>query len=476
MSATITIKSNRWAFLSGTEELPTDVIRHALRYRPSGYEWSPAYKAGTWDGWICVYHEATGSFPVGCLSLVTRVLRKAGIKYKVKDFRKPTVKWYGHIERKLLPDITLRDDQANAVGLALRAGRGVVKFATGGGKTEMMASIIKSLGTPKTLVIVPSKNLLVETSERLSTRLGISVGKIGGKALDVQQVTVAIPSSLSSGRARVSKKGAAKRATVKYVMKSTELLLIDECHHTPATTWSKTINRIDAYWRFGMSGTPLDRNDGSGLKLIAATGPVVANIRSKDLVEKGILAKPYVEIVRIRKPVLPPLFYADAYNLGVVRNRYFHKIVVAKAVTEASLGKRVLILVNHLDHGYGIQRAFLRDPSGTKFEFVHAELGEDVITAAKKKLASGEISVLIASPVFGEGTDIPSINTLIVADGGKSVIRTVQKAGRAMRRKKEGVNECKIIDFAHETHKYLSRHSLNRIAIYESEGFEFIWS
>jgi superfamily II DNA or RNA helicase len=97
----------------------------------------------------------------------------------------------------------------------------------------------------------------------------------------------------------------------------------------------------------------------------------------------------------------------------------------------------------------------------------------------KELLVSGKIIALIASPIFGEGVDLPAsddfpgILGLVIADGGQSVANVLQKIGRGLRRKK-GDNSLAVVDFADTTHKWLARHSQERMALYESEGFEVI--
>ena len=81
--------------------------------------------------------------------------------------------------------------------------------------------------------------------------------------------------------------------------------------------------------------------------------------------------------------------------------------------------------------------------------------------------------MLIASPIFGEGADIPSVRALIVADGGQSAANVLQKIGRGLRRKALD-NRLDVIDFADMTHKWLTRHSQERLSLYLNEGFEVI--
>jgi hypothetical protein len=67
------------------------------------------------------------------------------------------------------------------------------------------------------------------------------------------------------------------------------------------------------------------------------------------------------------------------------------------------------------------------------------------------------------STVYDEAIDIPSMNVLIMAGGGKSFRRTVQRIGRPLHSKQDFVH---VIDFWDYQHPYLQRHSRQRSAIY----------
>lgn len=459
----VTIQTNDKTKLSGA--YPVAAVDKLLSFKPEGHQWSPAFKRGIWDGYIRLFKAGLEILPTGCLPIVLHYFEKKGITYTVTDQRSCPVVWDGSVIKTLKDGprktITLRPDQRAVVRLALKAGRGVVKSATGSGKTEDMASIVASLGIPKTLVVVPNLNLLGETAARLAKRLGIKVGKVGGGDFDVKQVTVAVPASFMSKKHIV---------LISNLLASVQLMLIDEAQHSASKTWVRALGLCaNAYYRFGFSATPLDRSDGSNMQLIALTGPIVATVKSSTLVDQGILAKPYVKIVEIAKPFIPScLKYDEVYKLGIVKNKVFHDQVAKTVRQELAENRAVLVLVTQIAHGEYLASRL----PGVKF--VHAGTPKEAIKQAKAELANGTAKALIASPIFREGMDIPAIDTMVVADGGKSVIRVIQKAGRAMRRKTDKPNICRIIDFAHLTHPYLAGHALQRIEVYRREGFTFL--
>lgn len=79
----------------------------------------------------------------------------------------------------------------------------------------------------------------------------------------------------------------------------------------------------------------------------------------------------------------------------------------------------------------------------------------------------GKIDVLISSTILDEGADLPSIETLILAGGGKAEHRQIQRIGRALRAA-PGKDRATIFDFMDEGY-YLGKHAAGRLAAYEAE-------
>ena len=71
--------------------------------------------------------------------------------------------------------------------------------------------------------------------------------------------------------------------------------------------------------------------------------------------------------------------------------------------------------------------------------------------------------------VWKEGVDIPSLDCVINAAGGKSEIGTLQAIGRGLT-KIEGKDETEIIDFL-DPYKFLAQHAIMRLQIYIKQGW-----
>jgi len=488
--ATITLLSNtrcsvsfRHPGLSGkarekARKRVVGLLDDALAIEQKGSHFMATVQAGRWDGRRHMFLKEGCTFPKGLVPRVKDLLREAGYRVmKTRDRRATDRRGAGEVEVSddMLAGITLRPDQLDVVVAALESGCGLLHVATGGGKTAIAAALIKALRGMRCLFIVHTKQLLRQGREQLARFLGTieeHVGVIGDGRFDPKHVTVATMQSLTRARG-----DAQKRVIAKY-LKTVVLLFLDETHHASAKSFYRLVQRVDAPFRFGLSGTPFGLADGKGLMVEAAFGPVVARVTNAELIDLGVNARPTIRMLEVTEPKLEDgLSWQDVYKSGVVLNDARNAMVAREVTAFARKKWPTLVLVRELWHGDRI--AELLHEEMVPHAFVHGQMPTDEVERQKDRLVEGKILVLIASPIFGEGVDIPSapgfpgIKALVIADGGQSVANVLQKLGRSLR-KKQGDNRVEVVDFADLTHKWLAVHSQNRLQLYEDEGFKVI--
>lgn len=428
------------------------IVRDVCRARPSGFKYMPRYKNGLWDGYISLM-LGTNRFPTGLLSFVTRRLKSEGFNVSLTYASNYESYDANTIHENMLSGVVLRDYQLEAIRTLLSKKRGIAKMATNAGKTEVMAGIIKALNVPKTMVLVNRKELMYQTCERFINRgIASDIGMIGDGVCNPGVVTVAMLQTLYT--------------RLKSPLLGNVLLMIDECHHTSSDRTLDVINKISGHYRFGFSGTPLKYDILADMKLVAATGRLVVEVTNDMLIKMGHSATPIVYISSISSVVnnaddLYDADYQTAYKELIVNNTYRNSIISDIVSRESGI---VLILVNMLEHGRVlcsmIQNAvFVNGSDSSKYRL-----------SVLEKMRAGGCGVYIASPIFDEGVDIPAIDTVILAGGGKSHIKLLQRIGRGMRKKDNG-NVLNIYDFIDDTNKYLLNHSEERINTYVAEGF-----
>ena len=101
-------------------------------------------------------------------------------------------------------------------------------------------------------------------------------------------------------------------------------------------------------------------------------------------------------------------------------------------------------------------------------EFIHGDTPLDRRTEILEDFKSGVFGVLITSVILDQGIDIPNIDVLVLAGGGSSQIKSLQRIGRGLRWNAHK-EKLTVIDFADRTHRYLAKHAYDRVNSYANE-------
>ena len=189
--------------------------------------------------------------------------------------------------------------------------------------------------------------------------------------------------------------------------------------------------------------------------------------------------KPDIYFVPI-KQVFKGKNYQDIYKKAIVENTDRNKIVCKIAYNMFIRNKHVLILYKNIAHGETLRDMMEKrlNAKATPITVVHPVTGkEQTIRVKPVELLSGNDDTLkrvavfeavkrgicrclIASTIADEGLDLPILDTLILAGGGKSSTRAFQRVGRVLRLH-EGKTKAIVFDFTDYT-PMLRRHSRNR--------------
>lgn len=432
------------------------LVRSICRARPAGYMHMPRYRAGRWDGYISLM-SGFRKFPSGLLDIVVAGLEK---RHYTVDIEKSVFSADALVQATLSPTmlegIELREYQLEAVERLLAGTRGIAKMATNSGKTEVMAAIISILGMP-TVVLVHRKELMYQTAARFRQRMRCdTVGMVGDGIDSPDFITVAMIQTMYNSMVYINEPvpGYHKNA----------VLMIDECHHASSDQFMDVINNLPGHYRFGFSGTPLKYDVLADMKLIGATGPVLVDISNDYLIRGGYSVPPLVHVhdVYSDDSALWEMTYQEAYDSCVVDNATRNALISKLAIESAGV---VLVLVRYIRHGNALQKQI---PGSV---FVHGSCTTEERSVVLERMRFGNAGTYIASTIFDEGIDVPSVDTLILAGGGKSNIKLLQRVGRGLRTS-AGKSKLVVHDFVDDTNHHLLSHSEERIRVYESEGFQ----
>jgi superfamily II DNA or RNA helicase len=417
--------------------------------------------------WIKFYDRRSDTFATGLLERVLRFLTKKGISHSVKDQREALPKFEEVKEFHFADKVESRPEQIDTVNRALQEGRGIIHCATNFGKTEVACAIISEYGRqtkklPRVLFLIHRAGLVQQTAERFRQHLfQIPVTEIGSghKTIPTSGIVVATVQTASN---------LLRTAAFEEFQEHCELLFIDEFHINKAWQCSRIVSQNKAPMRFGLSGTVDRSNKTKMLHYVGLTGPIIAEVRNKELVELGRSAKPVIRFVEVNAQTIPKkVKHGGGYRLGVVKNVVRNNLIYQEALRYLKKDFKTLITVARIAHGLELKR-LLESRVDLRVEFLS---GSSTIPHRKKiigEFENGKVGVLIASPIFDTGVDIPSIQAWVNAAGGKGWELVLQRLGRVLRRK-EGDNRVFISDFVDQHNWYLMRHSMARLRHYRRE-------
>ena len=415
-------------------------------------EYSPQYKRHSWDG-KKKFFSKKGQFKTGLLERVLEDLKKVEASPKILDNRKIVIDHKDYDLEKF----TYYDYQEKTIQKALEKKRLVVKAPTGAGKTLIIAGLVKALEGKKMVLLFNAKQLLTQTYEFLDAlnipNLGLcySEGFILGDTMlcTVQSIEKILDTHLDA-----------------------DVLMVDECHEfsNGKTTVAAIQSFPNANYRYGFTATPPKQNI-SKFNLEGGLGPVYAVATTKELVDRGKLTKPIIQI--IHRPYTAAcqddnLSYSEIYDQFIINNSPRNNTIkdIINDIKNKNKRARILVLTKSLAHGRALE-----DLLGGSCEFLQGcdSIGERY-EAISRFRGCRESSILIGTKILQTGINIEEITHFINARGMKSEIATLQALGRALRRH-ESKEKVYIYDFF-DQEKYLVDHSLEREKHYKAEGHE----
>jgi len=393
--------------------------------------------------------------PRGFLIKLTDHLRSRGIPFNLQD------------ERTLLPEVNfssvieLRPEQEKVVSLAMETEQGVIVAPPGSGKTIMGLELIARRSQP-TLILTHRRQIANQWIERIQTFFNIPkahIGRIDGvKKVIGEKITVAMLQSLS--RQEDLKDWKDKFGTV----------IVDECHHIPAKTFREIVANINAKYWYGLTATPKRKHNDEKL-IYLFIGDVI--IELSDNPEKQNETEGFEDTKTDRRVVVreteieaPFSFTADNYQILariVSFDQSRNKLILDDIKKLATENQKILVLSERKEH-LEVLNMCLKGVCETIII-----TGDDSTSARKTKFAqieSGHYQVILATgQLFGEGIDIPDIQTIVLAFPLAFEGKLAQYIGRIRGQQKT------VYDYHDAKTKFLDRQFKKRKKFYKENGF-----
>jgi superfamily II DNA or RNA helicase len=455
----------------------SQIIARAIAKKKLGY----IPKKLSWDGMTYLINSKD-QFDSGLLKRVIALLDSRGEAYTFLPEKEMPE---GHPLKMKVP-LELWSHQREAVEAIKKNVTGIVRIGTGGGKTKLSVVACSEIGQFPFLFVVNRITLLNQTHDDYVKYFGEAVGYLGDGRVEVEpKINIASINTLCSMLKIKLTDGdddeklnysPEQIEAAKALLKATRMVIIDECHHAAAGTYKTLLGALpNAFYRIGLSATPF-RTDGADILLTAAFGEEIYVKSASELIREGVLAKPKIYMVQYKDPLLTKQFpknmkpspnFATVYKQCTVENERFNTIVAECAAVNAKMDRLTLVSVKQIKHGETIFNIMKKIAPNVTCEFLHgknkAVLNEDKI---KQEFTDGKIKVLI-STLFDEGVDIPKIDAIIDAGGGRSAIKALQLVGRGIR-KYPGKTKAFIYMFI-QPYAHLYKHSIERCAILQTE-------
>lgn len=473
-------------------------IYDSLSYQVEGVEFINRHTGGDWDGVASFFDKSSGNFYTGFAPRVLQTLKRLGFDFEVHNIRTaPEVANPDDFDFKLADpskgEIELRDYQQRTVTAVAECVRGMAKIATGGGKTESAVCAVNNFGL-NTIFLVHRRTLMHQTYERFCKRLPHlkgQIGMVGDGIFDPKKITVAVVDSmnnfLATKREKTHKKDGKPRVRplpfdvekhrrIVRLCEDCEFLIVDEAHLATSEKFLRVIESCKfAYYRLGLTATPyLRSHQKDNMMVEGLLGPILTEVTAAELIERGILAKPFFKFIEIDQPknIKSKRGMDEIYDRGIVNNEFRNAKIVESAKELRDMKCKTLVIVSLREHGKLLEE--LLEKEGVSSVYLD---GDNTTTERKEGiegLQSGKYECIIATSIFDEGIDVEELNALILAAGNKSAPALFQRTGRAMRKKDED-NWCIVIDFIDNTNKKLKEHSTARYDLVANEpGFTIL--
>lgn len=353
-------------------------------------------------------------------------------------------------------DIKLTPAQTKVVEQATGYNQGVIVAPSGSGKTIMGLELIARRKQPA-LILVHRKQILDQWVDRIQAFLGIAkthIGQYSGVKKKIgKQISVGLLQSF------------ARKGDLSELQNSFGTIIVDECHHIPASTFREVIAQLNPQYLYGLTATPKRKHNDEKL-IYVYIGDIVAQMAVSDVPIHETKVSVYTPEVLIRTTNLeiPFKFTTDYFQLlakiiscDTGRNR----LVVDNILSEVEKNRKILVLSERKEH-LEILNMYLK----SKCETIVIS-GDDSARARKSKLAqiqSGHYQVILSTgQFFGEGIDIRGTTCLVLAFPFSFEGKLIQYMGRL---RDIGAQKL-IIDYRDKNIPFLEKQYKQRVRYYK---------
>ncbi|QPK78586.1 DEAD/DEAH box helicase [Corynebacterium lizhenjunii] len=385
----------------------------------------------------------------GTLDSVLSILTTAGY----------TVTRRGHTPKPRKVDMAfvgeLYPQQKKAIKDVTAHKTGMLIAPPGAGKTVMACYIIAQRCVP-TAIIVPNAELLNQWRRSFEEFLpGTPVGQYSGKKKKLSGVVDLITAqSISRVDSRTD------------FLADYGHIIVDECHRVGAAGLTHTLAGLNVRFFLGLTATPF-RSDGLDKLLPMICGPIRHTME---------LNRPGPKHYHVHETSFaydaPYLFWPDL-DTALAADAARNQLIASVTVAVAGADHNVVVLVKRREHLAHLQKFIEKSEPKVPIFKLHGGLSAKERSATLDKLTASSSFILLAmSQIAGEGLDLPSLDTLVLAAPVAFHGNIIQQVGRITR---DATGECSsaatVHDFLDKDVPALAAAFRKRQSTLKKEGF-----
>lgn len=332
----------------------------------------------------------------------------------------------------------------NEKGKKVNVGSSVmVQMPTGTGKTYVMAAVVKwflDTYSKGEVWLIAHRKELVEQMERTLDRFALECGekdevleeKVRIRVLSIQWLTRNIGDLEKNG----FKPG---------------LIIVDEAHHSLATSYQDMFIRNPKALKIGMTATPCRMKQASFRTLFSR---LITSPSIKDFILHGYLAPCNYVVIGEKSTeqqivnLLTDRSGDGDYSVKEMEEKLNVTDVIRRlynSVVKYAYGKKGIVYAINIDHAKAIAEYY--NALGIKAVALDSKTAAKTRKKAVEAFREGELDCLVNVNLFDEGFDCPDVEYIQMARPTLSLAKYLQMVERGLRiNKKDPKKVCMIID------------------------------
>ena len=464
-------------------------LSNYFSFKPSGYQFSPAYKNRMWDGVIRLFQPMRPVLYVGLFNRLKKFCEDRDYTLNAPDHLmhgEPTPDDYGYqIAKEIGCKFEPRDYQNQYIVDAIRNSRSLSLSPTSSGKSLIIYLIQQHYYRAfehRTLIIVPTISL---------------VHQMAGDFIDygcdknlIYKIQGGVDKNTNSPIV-ISTWQSLMKADKDWFSQF-KVVLGDEAHLFQAKSLQKIMEGLDeCYYRHGFTGTlKSEESKTHRLVLEGCFGSVRKHVTTKDLMDSGTVAEFNIKaIVLSHNPEARKNFLTAFKSIKEPSKKYPAEREFLVNNTKRNMfirnllwslkGQNNLVLFDLVEkHGKILEPLLRKDDR--QLHFIYGATKGEERERIRHMIENDPIKqhdILASYGVFSTGVNLKKLDNVIFASGSKSEVKVLQSIGRALR-KGNDADKATLYDITDDLSQgsfenYTLQHFKKRIEIYGQEQFTF---